>query len=76
MKTASVKLTSAIGIQGQLIRRGEIITIGEDAAKDLLRRGKAVLATEYDEPEQDEDESAGDPPEPEPGAPAKTGKKK
>jgi hypothetical protein len=50
MKTDTVKLTSAIGIGGQLIRAGEIITIPTAAAIDLLRRGKAVVATEHDEP--------------------------
>ncbi|MDM5178509.1 hypothetical protein PO883_15025 [Massilia sp. DJPM01] len=59
-KTDTVKLTSAIGIQGQLIRAGEIITLPKAAALDLLRRGKAVVATEHDEPTVDvlEDESA------------------
>lgn len=47
-KTATVKLTAAIGIAGQLIRAGTIVTIPEAAAKNLLYRGKAELATEED----------------------------
>lgn len=85
-KEATIKLTAAIGIAGQLVARDSIITIPEAAAKDLLRRGKAVLATEADEPGQDEaDEQDGEPEEealpvvePEDAAPAAkpAGKKK
>ncbi|WP_290872026.1 hypothetical protein [Aquabacterium sp.] len=83
-KTATVKLTAAIGVAGELMKRGSVITIPESAAKDLLRRGKAEMATADDEAaeeladaseEQAEpatDEAAADSAEPA----KKTGKKK
>lgn len=58
-ESVAVKLTSAIGIAGVLVRAGEVIEVSESAAKDLLRRGKAELATEEDEP-QHQPESLGD----------------
>lgn len=64
MKTASVLLTSAIVIGGELIRRGTIVTIGEDAAKDLLRRGKAEVATAEDEPEPEAEDEPEEPAKP------------
>lgn len=81
-KTATVKLTAAIGVAGELVKRDSIITIPEAAAKDLLRRGKAVMATADDEPEAEAVEveaeaetPADDEPEAAPEAP-KPGKKK
>lgn len=54
--TATVKLTAAVGIAGELVRAGTIVTIPEEAAKNLLHRGKAELATEADELVLDSDE--------------------
>lgn len=65
-KTATIKLTAAIGVAGQLIRRGEIITVPEAAAKDLLRRGKAEMATADDETEAEPEATEAPEPEPEP----------
>lgn len=48
MKTYFLKLTSAIVIDGQISRGGEIIEVSEIEAKNLLHRGKAVLATAAD----------------------------
>lgn len=73
-KTATVKLTSAITVSGEIVTRGSIITIPEDAAKDLLRRGKAVVATAEDETESDledlDDEVQVDPAPVDPAPPA------
>lgn len=65
-KTAIIKLTSAIGIKGQLVRAGEIIEVPEEAAKDLMRRGKAELATEDDEATTQLEGDADEAPEPAP----------
>lgn len=65
-KTATVKLTSAISVSGEIMTRDSIITIPVDAAKDLLRRGKAVMATAEDELEDELE----DPVEPVPVDPA------
>jgi hypothetical protein len=54
MNIVAVKLLSAIGIAGEIIPAGEIIEIPEDNAKNLLHRGKAELATEADEPAEDD----------------------
>jgi hypothetical protein len=64
MKMATIKLTAAIAIGGEIVRAGTVIDIGEDAAKDLLRRGKAEVATADDEPEADaeDDEPAAEKP--------------
>lgn len=56
MKTATIKLTAAIAIEGNIVRAGEIITVPEVAAKNLMHRGRAVLATEADEPILEEQE--------------------
>jgi hypothetical protein len=45
-----LKLTSAIAVGGDILRAGHIIEMVEHEAKDLLRRGKAVLATLADHP--------------------------
>jgi hypothetical protein len=44
-----LKLTSAIAVNGIILRAGHIVEMVEDEAKDLLRRGKAVIATVEDE---------------------------
>jgi hypothetical protein len=54
MKQVAIKLTSAIGIGGILYRAGSVIEVSDEAAKDLLRRGKGELATAADEEEYEE----------------------
>lgn len=49
MKTATIKLTAAITLGGGIAKAGDIIEVPEDAAKNLLQRGKAELATAADE---------------------------
>lgn len=49
MQTAILKLTSAIAIAGVICKAGDIVEVPEQAAKNLLHRGKAVLATADDE---------------------------
>lgn len=61
MKTATIKLTAAIVVDGKIAKAGTIIDAPEDAAKGLILRGKAELATAADEPaEEVETETEGD----------------
>ncbi|WP_441253611.1 hypothetical protein [Bradyrhizobium sp. 613_E4_N2_2] len=46
-----LKLTSAIAVEGTILRAGHVIEMLEHEAKDLLRRGKAILATIADHPQ-------------------------
>lgn len=45
-----LKLTSAVVFDGLIHKAGAVVEMLEHEAKDLLRRGKAVLATEKDHP--------------------------
>lgn len=45
----TLKLTAAIIIGGVLCRPGALVEVTESEAKDLLRRGKATLATSADQ---------------------------
>jgi hypothetical protein len=47
-KSIYLRLTSAIAIDGGICRAGSIVEVSELEAKNLLHRGKAVLATEED----------------------------
>lgn len=47
-KAVTLKLTSAIPLDGEICKAGEFIEVDELLAKNLLHRGKAVLATEHD----------------------------
>lgn len=66
--TIFLKVTSAVGVDGQVVPASKpgkpsIIEVSELEAKNLLQRGKAVLATVEDgapEPEADEQEAAED----------------
>ncbi|WOH61911.1 hypothetical protein [Bradyrhizobium sp. BWC-3-1] len=49
MKTANIKLTAAIVVDGKIAKAGSIIEAPEDHAKGLILRGKAELATVADE---------------------------
>ena len=57
MKNYFLKLTSAIVVDGEIIRAGSLVELSEPEAKNLLGRGKARLATAADgAPVDDEDE--------------------
>lgn len=61
-KTVVLKLTAAIVVDGSIVRAGSLVEVMQDEAKDLLRRGKAVLAAEpaeqHDEGGETEDHQA------------------
>lgn len=48
MKNYVLKLTSAIVVDGEIVRAGNLVELSEPEAKNLLGRGKAVLATAAD----------------------------
>lgn len=52
-KTVYVTLTSAIAVDGELVKAGETIGCTEKNARNLMRRGKAVLADEKPADESD-----------------------
>jgi hypothetical protein len=47
-----LKVSSAFLIGGEIARKGEIVEVSNNEAKDLLSRGKATLATSKDAPEK------------------------
>lgn len=47
-KTVVLKVVSAIAVAGQVIRPGGLVEVTESEAKNLLHRGKCVVATEDD----------------------------
>lgn len=47
-KTFFLKLASAIAIDGNICRAGELVEVGEQEAKNFLHRGKATVATVED----------------------------
>jgi len=58
-----LKLTSAIAIDGAVVRAGSLVEVTQTEAKNLLHRGKAVLATERDgAPVAGDDDGADDKP--------------
>lgn len=60
MKSYVLKLTSAIVVDGGIVKAGQLVELSEAEAKNLLSRGKAVLATAADGYEgHDDDESSG-----------------
>lgn len=59
MKSYVLKLTSAIVVDGGIVKAGQLVELSEAEAKNLLARGKAVLATAADGYEEDDDESSG-----------------
>lgn len=59
MKNYVLKLTSAIVVDGEIIRAGNLVELSEAEAKNLLGRGKAVLATAADGFENEDGESSG-----------------
>lgn len=54
-KNFILKLTSAIAFGGVISKAGDLVEVSENEAKNLLHRGKAVLATAEDGVEQPED---------------------
>lgn len=66
MKQVAIKLTSAIGISGVMYRAGSIVEVSEDAGKQLLNRGKGVLATAEDQPEEEGEQGGETEDEPDP----------
>lgn len=86
-----IKITRSTGINGTVARPGTVVEAPNTLAVDLIKRDRAVLAGEEDEPEvttedgpkpflEDEGEGAGEPageePEGEPAAPTKRGSRK
>ncbi|MDT9105824.1 hypothetical protein RSW49_23065, partial [Escherichia coli] len=59
-KFVTLKLTAAIVVDGAIVTAGNLVEMVESEAKDLLRRGKAVLHGEPidDAPADDADASA------------------
>ena len=47
-KTVILKLVCAIGLAGEVLRAGTLVEVTTSEAKDLLRRGKAVVVHEDD----------------------------
>lgn len=45
-----LKVSSAFLVGGSLAKKGEVVEVTNAEAKDLLARGKAVVATERDAP--------------------------
>lgn len=45
IETVTLKLTSTIAIGGQVIKPPSLVEVTRSEAKNLLRRGKAILAT-------------------------------
>lgn len=80
-KTVMLKVTSAFLVGGEVARKGEVVEVTTAEAKDLLHRGKAVLATAADEPKlaaQDagDDDQGGDQAEAEANTASKSRKAK
>lgn len=80
-KTVMLKVTSAFLVGGEVARNGEVVEVTTAEAKDLLHRGKAVLATAADEPKlaaQDagDDDQGGDQAEAEANTASKSRKAK
>lgn len=61
MKSYVLKLTSAIVVDGGIVKAGALVELSEAEAKNLLSRGKAVLATASDgyDGNDDDDETSG-----------------
>lgn len=54
IETVFLKVSSAFLVGGQLAKAGEVVEVTKAEAKDLLARGKAVVATGADAPEQEQ----------------------
>lgn len=60
MKSYVLKLTCALAIDGQIHKPGSLVEVSEAEAKNFLHRGKAVLATEEDGVELQEEQTGTD----------------
>lgn len=60
IETVFLKVSSAFLVGGQLAKAGEVVEVTSTEAKDLLARGKAVVATGADAPVEQEQEQAQD----------------
>lgn len=59
-KNYVLKLTSAVAFGGVISKAGDLVEASEAEAKNLLHRGKAVLATAEDGVEQDGEDDSGE----------------
>ena len=59
-KNYILKLTSAVAFGGVISKAGELVEVTEAEAKNLLHRGKAVLATAEDGVEQSGEDDGGE----------------
>lgn len=59
MKSYVLFLTSAIVVDGGIVKAGQLVELSEPEAKNLLSRGKARLAAADDGYEGADDESSG-----------------
>lgn len=78
-KSVSLKVTSAFLVDGRIARVGEIVEVSYADAKDLLHRGKAVVAVVEQSAESDKTAVVGEEVETMPAAedtPAETAKAK
>lgn len=57
----SLKITSAVVVDGEIRKAGTIVEVSEQAAKDLLRRGKAEPAADQPAPQADPEPAAEQP---------------
>lgn len=56
MKTThAIKITRAVGIGGVMCVAGQIVEVSDSAAKELIRRGRGVLAAANDEEFRDDE---------------------
>lgn len=55
MKMVILKLSSAIAIEGDVVRAGSLVEVDEALAVNLLNRGKATLATADDGTDLEDD---------------------
>lgn len=69
-----LKLTSAIVLDGQISKAGDLVEVAEAEAKNLLSRGKAVLAVQDAAPDEGEVAAEAVEPEPEKAPKGKRGK--
>jgi hypothetical protein len=46
----AVRVTSAFVVEGAIARKGQVVELPEEVAKDVLRRGKAVVASDDEAP--------------------------
>lgn len=60
-KSIKLMITSAIAIDGKIQRAGQIVTVSESVAKNLLSRGRAELAELDEDTANAQDAPTGEP---------------